>query len=132
MPTTDQPTSDHIPVDLPKSRATINFHVDADVDVQVGDLTDGAVTLEIGAAMSPARLVIFARGRQALWGLLVEAERQLAHLATEPAVDPAVVADAGQAVDEFDQTTWPACEHCGRQQVHRSGCPVIAGDGGAS
>lgn len=27
--------------------------------------------------------------------------------------------------DEFDQDTWPACEHCGRVQVHRSGCPAI-------
>jgi hypothetical protein len=84
-------STDQLPGGLPKSRATINFHVDADVHVEVGVLDTGVVTLEIGAPVSSARLNIFAPGHQALWALLVEAERQLAHLANEPPVDPTVV-----------------------------------------
>lgn len=27
--------------------------------------------------------------------------------------------------DEYDQSTWPPCEHCGRVQIHEPDCPVV-------
>lgn len=128
MPTSDQTSSET----RPTSSANIHLNLEEPGPVDVKVLGSTTAVLAIGAR--PARVAIFFPDLQALWATLVEAERQAAHLATQPAVDPTVVADDSQAVDEFDQTTWPTCRGCGRKQVHRPGCPVIGGDptGGAS
>lgn len=130
MPTST-PSSESPARRTPSSMTHVHLGSDPCI-VEVTSIEDGTAVLTLGA--HPARAAIFFPDLQALWAALVEAERQAAHLATQPAVDPTVVADDSLAVDEFDQTTWPTCRGCGRKQVHRPGCPVIGGDptGGAS
>jgi hypothetical protein len=67
------------------------FNVEGADTVQVKALDTGAAVLSLGA--HPARLAIFFPDLQTLWAFLIEGERQAAHLATEPPVDPTVVGD---------------------------------------
>lgn len=98
----------------------------------------------------PGRVVAYLAGfgGQVMWRedivemrrVVHELDRQLAHLEVEARVDAAVADTSASTpaddVDEFDPSTWPTCEGCGRRQVHLPDCPVVARtaantDGGA-
>ncbi len=91
MPT-DQPSSET----RPRSSANIHLNLEDPGPVEVTVIEDsGTAVLSLGAY--PARVAIFFPDLQTMWAALVEAERQAAHLATEPPVDPTVVGDDGGA-----------------------------------
>jgi hypothetical protein len=87
---TNSTTSSETPAGQPSSSLT-HIHLGSAGPVEVTALADRTAVLNLGA--HPARLAIFFPDLQTLWTTLVEGERQAAHLATEPPVDPTVVGD---------------------------------------